>query len=148
MKVKWMGISMLSEKQIEEMLTEGLRKSCDYSFAANQVYVAGKRIDIVLNGKDDDELIAIEVKIKDWKTALRQANLNQFAVDKSYVALCSRYAAPALSNISMFSAHGVGLIIIQPDCSYKVILSPRPSNEALSTNYKKGLLSSLSLSMA
>jgi predicted RecB family endonuclease len=137
---------MLSEKQIEDILTKDLLESQCYDFALNQVYVAGKRIDIVL--KIDNELIAIEVKIKDWKTALRQANLNQFAVDKSYVAICSRYAMPAINNISLFANNGVGLMVVSSDNSYKIILPPRRTNDAISINYKKGLLSSLSLSMA
>ncbi len=138
---------MLSEKQIEDILTKGLIDSRRYNLALNQVYVAGKRIDIVLK-TNDNELIAIEVKIKDWKTALRQANLNQFAVDKSYVALCSRYAMPAINNISRFASNGVGLMIISPDNTFKIVLPPKVTNDSISNTYKNNLLSSLSLSMA
>lgn len=138
---------MPSEKEIEDILTKDLLGSRHYNIALNQVYVAGKRIDIVLKA-DGDKLIAIEVKIKDWKTALRQANLNQFAVDKSYVALCSKHAMPAIKNISMFASNGVGLMIINPDNTYNIVLEPRIENEAISLNYKKGLLSSLNAVMA
>jgi hypothetical protein len=71
-----------------------------------------KRIDIVLKESETDHIIAIEVKIGDWKTALRQANLNKIACDKSYVAMWHKGSKGAIHNGESFKRLGVGLIVI------------------------------------
>jgi len=81
-----------------------------------------KRIDMVALERLDGEgrVIAIEAKISDWKTALRQAFRNLFAVDLSYVALPDRAAARV--DMPVFRDTGIGLLAV--DGNVKCLLDP------------------------
>lgn len=58
-------------------------------------------------------IVAIEVKIKNWKRALQQAYRNKLFADYAYVALPKKFSTPAITNIKTFRQAGVGLLVIQ-----------------------------------
>lgn len=68
-----------------------------------------KRIDIVLLDSTKT-LTAIEVKIRDWRSAIKQAFSNLFATDFSYVALWHNH----VQNVDrdLLAKTGIGLISI------------------------------------
>lgn len=114
-------MNKISEKKIENGLARHL-VSCNYKVKKQFVFTQ-KRIDIV--AKSDKEIWAIEVKIQDWKGALRQANLNKVGFKYSYVAIWHEYAHRALNNMALFESMGIGLITVQSDYSAIVEFSPR-----------------------
>lgn len=117
----------MSEKEIENKIIELYAKNVDFtenSYIASQVYVDGKRIDIVRVRKDRSCVDSIEVKIKDWKGALGQAILNKHLTDRSFVAICKQYSRPALANVNTFIENNVGLMVIDDDFELRTIYQP------------------------
>ena len=134
---------MPTEAMIEDGMLHRIREMRDIDFAQQQVYVSGKRIDIIYKTKESDDLTAIEVKIRDWKSALRQANLNKFAVSYSYVAIWREFAKPVMDNIESFAQLGVGVIVIDNDYSMSTLLKAYTPSVSLSESYQLNLRSSL-----
>lgn len=117
----------MSEKDIEDKIIELYGKDKTFannSYIATQVYVDGKRIDIVRIRKDHSCVDSIEVKIKDWRGALGQAILNKHLTDRSFVAICRKYSRQALSNVDMFIENNVGLMVIDDNCELRTIYQP------------------------
>lgn len=117
----------MSEKEIEDRIIAVY--NCDDNFVqgsyiASQVYVDGKRIDIVRVRRDRSCVDSIEVKIKDWKSALGQAILNKHLTDRSFVAICKQYSKPALKNIDSFIDNEVGLMVIDDNFKLHAIYQP------------------------
>ncbi len=113
-------MNKVSEKRIENGLAKYF-SSCDYQ-VKKQVSFTQKRIDIVVRG--NDKTWAIEVKINDWKGALRQAFQNKIACDLSYVAIWHKYSHRALNNKEVFESMGIGLIVVNSDYSASIELDP------------------------
>lgn len=61
----------------------------------------------------DDDKLAIEFKLKDWKRALEQAKDHRLAVDKAYVCLPPRKVSLAMVNA--FAEAQVGLYILNDE---------------------------------
>ena len=119
----------ISEKKMENGLA---RYFLSKNFKVKkQVPFTQKRIDIVL--RDNSETWAVEVKICDWKGALRQAFLNKIAFDYSYVAIWHEYSHRAISNKTFFEDMGIGLIVINKDYSADIEFSPAESKKTLNT---------------
>lgn len=107
-------MNKLTEKKMENGLIKHYKKD-NLCRVKNQVPFTQKRVDIVV--KKENLIFAIEVKIHDWKGALRQASQNKVAFDESYVAIWHKFSHRALNNRHLFEKNGVGLIIINDDYS-------------------------------
>jgi len=83
------------------------------------------RIDIILLKSLDIEsrVFAVEAKVSDWRTALKQAFRNLFAVDMSYVALPETCTTRVDSRL--FKETGIGLLEVDGDV--KCLIEPIPS---------------------
>jgi hypothetical protein len=117
----------MSEKDIEDAIIDLYAANSEFtnsSHIASQVYVDGKRIDIVRVRKDYSCVESIEVKIKDWKGALGQAILNKHLTDRSFVAICKQYSKPALKNMDIFIENNIGLMVIDDDFELRTIYQP------------------------
>lgn len=68
-----------------------------------------KRIDMV--AIRNRWMHAIELKVRDWRGALRQAYSNLYTADYSYVALWHETAARVEHGV--FRAHGIGLLRVK-----------------------------------
>lgn len=75
-----------------------------------------KRIDLV--SLQNHDLLAIEVKVNDWKTALQQAYSNLYVADYSYVALWHQ-TIPHI-DLSIFQGVGIGILEINGSCIEKL----------------------------
>lgn len=73
---------------------------------SNEVSVIGKKIDLVAFNKRNS--IAVELKVKDWNRALRQATIHQLVADYVYVAIWHEFIHRV--NIEKFKQLGVGLL--------------------------------------
>lgn len=81
-----------------------------------EVPMKNKVIDIVC--QDDEEIIAIEVKVRNWKKALKQAIIYQLCANKTYVALYHKYSRCIKKQL--FLRYGVGLIEIDGSIIIKI----------------------------
>lgn len=88
-----------------------------------------REIDLVCLEKSKcSEIVAVEVKLKDWKNALRQSFKRLFYVDKCYIALPASYVERVdLDTIKKF---GIGLISV--DGKAEIIMKARKSDKVMS----------------
>lgn len=81
-----------------------------------------KRIDMV--AIRNRRMHAIELKVRDWRGALRQAYANLYAADYSYAALW--HEASSRADHGIFRAHGIGLLKVKRR-GCEVALAPKRS---------------------
>jgi hypothetical protein len=81
-----------------------------------------KRIDILFIPNVHGRWIAVELKVRDWKTALWQAAVNVQIADSSYVALWEASIPHALGRQELFKSYGVGIISVA-ECGASVVLN-------------------------
>lgn len=83
--------------------------------------IDSRRIDIV--GVKDSQLIAIEVKVKNWKRAFQQAMIYRICADKVWVAIWHRY----VDNVDqeLYDKHGIGIMSIH-EKGLEIIRKPKP----------------------
>ena len=72
----------------------------------------------------DGDMVAVELKVSDWRRALAQAARNLWHVDYSWVGMAEECATPAARNLPAFEEAGVGLVAVGSD-SARVILEAR-----------------------
>ncbi len=88
-----------------------------------------RRADLV--GASESEVVAIELKLRDWREALRQATAYQVGADRSYVAMPLAAAARAHRHRYRFEAEGVGLLAVDDLGVVRVPIDARPSPRML-----------------
>lgn len=90
-----------------------------------EVYFHRRRVDIIFRGPDD--LIAIEVKVRDWKKAIKQAAIYQLFADYSYIAMPHKFISKLDTKgvRSYFEITGIGLILINNDKPEAIIEAKR-----------------------
>jgi hypothetical protein len=99
------------ETTLYRPVLELFAKEQDYVFC--EVPYFGKRVDLVLSGKALRTLHAIEIKIRDWQGALKQAAINQLFAHYSYVALPeAKVQALRPEQRDAFTRYHVGLISV------------------------------------
>ena len=79
----------ISERRLADVMINYLRK--ENHVVAREVQYYGKSIDIVAMPFDSDRLIAVEVKVANWKKAIKQAAINQTVAEECYVAMYAGY---------------------------------------------------------
>lgn len=102
-----------SEAELVGLLVEGLEKlqgTLTYSLEARSHGRA--RTDVLAT--IGEELLAIEVKLSDWKRAITQAALNRVFAHKSFVALW--YPSVRPNVIAEARRFGIGVMGIGRDC--------------------------------
>lgn len=75
-----------------------------------EVPILGRRADLL--GAREDALVAVELKMRDWREALRQAIAYQLAADRVWVAMPLAAASSAYRARWRFQAEGVGLLAV------------------------------------
>lgn len=73
-------------------------------------------------------LVAIELKVRDWRRALKQAVIAQLAADEVYIAVWHAHAAGIDHNLLL--ATGVGLIVVDGPTA-RVLVSAQRSRITL-----------------
>lgn len=120
---------MSESKLVDQLVQIGFpltRNKKDALEWAREVRALKNRADLIYFQRRGDAIIslfAIEAKLHDWRTALRQAFRNKLFADKTFVALPEQHAGPAIANIEQFRNCSVGLIIVKEN-SVKVIYNP------------------------
>lgn len=130
-------VNKVSEEDLETILESFfVHKSTDCK-VGRQVYYGGKRIDLVV--LEDSGYSAIEVKLSDWRGALKQASLNKTACEASYVAIWRNKARSAIDNLHEFAAKQVGLIVID-ELSEPIFLFSPSKNDRFLPQAKEALV--------
>jgi hypothetical protein len=109
--------------------------------AVPEVPVAGRRADVV--AVRDDSLLAVELKVSEWRHALRQAMAYQVWAPEAYVALPFAHALRAAHHRYRFDTEGIGLLGIL-DGEVRTLLPAAPSPRlfpALSELVRRQLMS-------
>ncbi|OGS51012.1 MAG: hypothetical protein A3K65_01395 [Euryarchaeota archaeon RBG_16_68_12] len=92
-----------------------------------EVEIAGRWADLVATGAED--VVAVELKMQAWRTAVRQAMAYQLGADHSYVALPLWRAQEAYRSRHAFEREGIGMLAVDPRGAVRTILraaaSPR-----------------------
>ncbi len=78
-----------------------------------EVPILIRRADLV--GARDGDLVAIELKLRDWREALRQALAYQLAADHVWVAMPLGTASNAYRQRWRFEAEGIGLLAVDDE---------------------------------
>lgn len=80
-----------------------------------------------------ENIVAIEAKVRNWKSGLRQAMRYKEYADYSYLAIYEDNIAASLKNIEMFKRTGIGLIGVS-DSGIKIHLKASLSEAARKEN--------------
>ncbi len=75
-----------------------------------EVPILGRRADLI--GAREDSVVAVELKLRDWREALRQALAYQLAADQAWVAMPLAAAASAYRARWHFESERVGLLAV------------------------------------
>jgi len=62
-----------------------------------------------------NEIVAIEAKVRDWRSGLRQAMRYQEFADQSYLAIYQKHLAGCLEHAKLFESLGIGLISVSDE---------------------------------
>lgn len=104
----------MSEQDIQNRIYELIKSNA--RSAGVEVSVLNRCIDIVyLN--EDEELITIEVKLRDWRKALRQASDHQLYADKSYICLPKPRGEINQTLLATLEQSGIGLFWFEVESS-------------------------------
>jgi len=79
-----------------------------------------RRIDLVAFDESRDRVITIEAKIKNWRVAVRQAQICLLCSDEVYMAIPEESLKRV--NKALLTAQGIGLIVVGDDV--EVLLKP------------------------
>ena len=93
-----------------------------------EVDIAGRWADLVGIGPD---VVAVELKLRAWREALRQATAYQLGADRAYVALPLPRAQEAHRSRFAFEREGIGLLAVDAGGAVRTVLSPAPSPRRL-----------------
>lgn len=93
----------------------------------SEVPFNGKHIDLLFLSKETRKLIAIEMKVKKWKRALRQAAVYQLCANMVYIALWCDHINE--DNKEEITNRGLGLISIErghgDNLKAKIVAGPK-----------------------
>ena len=96
---------------------------------ADELVVGDRRADVV--GFREDSVVAVELKLTDWRTALRQAMAYQVAADRAWVAMPLAHASRAFCHRGRFEAEGVGLLAVDDRGGPRQAIPAGPSPRVL-----------------
>jgi len=95
----------------------------------DEVPLHGRYADLLV--QHEDELIAVELKLEDWREALAQAMHYQVAAHKSYIAMPLHGAALPLRSRSRLERQGVGLLAVHPLGDVRTLVEAKGSTRRL-----------------
>ncbi len=94
-----------------------------------EVPILGRRADLI--GTRDDTLVAVELKLRDWGEALRQAIAYQLAADRAWVAMPLAAASSAYRQRWRFEGEAVGLLVVDDRGNVRTPVPAGPSPRLL-----------------
>ena len=101
----------------------------------SEVPMDNRRIDWVFYDKQLTEIIAVELKLKDWKKALKQALYNTFCSHKSYVAIWYKYSINI--QLDWFKQSGVGVLRVDENKTEEILKPIEIEKHVITESMKK-----------
>lgn len=101
----------IKENDMNEVVIRHFSKNGYVSF--EEMRVGLKQIDLYFIHKHYPKTIAVELKIRNWRQAMRQAYQNTFYAQKSYVGLWHEFCKDTIA--SKISKYGIGVLNIEID---------------------------------
>ena len=96
----------MSEELAQSIITRVLKKR--YSVVVNEVPILSRCIDIVFIN-EYNEIVSIEIKLKDWRKGIYQAKDHQLVADKSYIYLPKKKGGISKGLEACLKDTGIGL---------------------------------------
>jgi len=90
--------------------------------------------------KKNPELIAIEVKLKDWKRVIKQAFSRLFVADKVYIALYENAIPDSLLENNAINNNNIGIISVNDEAN---IIVEAKESEFTMQNRKKYIIDTM-----
>ncbi|MCK6455311.1 MAG: hypothetical protein L6Q92_02085 [Phycisphaerae bacterium] len=107
----------------------------DHSRVFAEVPFFGKHIDLLFGTPTLARFYAVETKLSDWRSAFKQAALNQLAAQLSYVAVPSKLATRlAEREAALFASYDVGLIAV--DGTARILIRARRNGYFIRRYYR------------
>jgi hypothetical protein len=103
----------------------------DKHIMGKEIALGSKRIDLVCVDKDSGKLIAVELKVKNWKRAMHQAWVYRTCANEAYIAIPEDRLG--LLDSRMLSAYGLGVIAIPASGSARIAITA-PQSQPISEN--------------
>lgn len=101
-----------------------LRLFAKVGLAVAEVPFFGKRMDLLFASGSLLSFNSVETKMHDWRSAFKQAALNQLAAQRSFIAVPCRLATRlAEEEVDLFRRYDVGLIAV--DGHARILVPPR-----------------------
>jgi hypothetical protein len=100
----------VAESQLAEPTRQLFSRSGYVPFDEIRIPVGQKRVDLMMVHRSYPKMVAVELKVSDWKTAVRQALFDTHCSHFSYVALWHE-ACPNVDK-TWLEKTGVGLISV------------------------------------
>jgi len=91
---------------------------------------------------DNISIISFELKLKNWKTASKQAYRYKSFSDATYVVLPQSLFTTALKNIEYFKKYNIGLALFSNEKELNIVNKPNPC-EPYSDNLKLKIRNSI-----
>ena len=114
------------EIEMEEKMLKYLETRQDVLLLGKEVPFLSRCIDIVFLNIDN-QLITFELKIKDWRRAIKQALNHKLGADYSYICIPKRKLTPGLQS-SIESAK-IGLVMFDNEAEIPIeVVLPAPYN--------------------
>ena len=114
------------EIEMEEKMLKYLETRQDVLLLGKEVPFLSRSIDIVFLNIDN-QLITFELKIKDWRRAIKQALNHKLGADYSYICIPKRKLTPGLQS-SIESAK-IGLVMFDNEAEIPIeVVLPAPYN--------------------
>lgn len=113
-----------------------IRWTSQMSRASTEIRWHQKRVD--LGVMSDSGLVVVELKVSDWRRAVRQAFLNRWVADSSWVALwhdCITAAAVEAAREA-----GVGVLVVTRDTAYPLVKPGPPMRPGSESPVEEALL--------
>lgn len=109
----------MSEELIQQKMYSQIKSN--FSVAGIEVSVLNRCVDIAYFN-NDKELITIEVKINDWRKAVKQASDHQLYADRSYICLPKKQLGVSQDLLQILEKSGIGLMVFEAKKNNKFIL--------------------------
>jgi hypothetical protein len=114
-----------SEKEMSSKFEKFLRSEFGNSYRKEQKGLFGIP-DFIFYAKDQDNfsVISFELKLKDWKTAAKQAFRYRSFSHISYVVLPNSNAKAAREKIEFFKQYNIGLAFFDNSLRFEIVYKP------------------------
>ena len=90
-----------------------------------EVNIAGRWADLVALGRG--EVVAVELKLRSWRDALRQATAYQLGADRAYVAMPLTRVQDMWGRRHPLELEGIGLLAVDGRCGVRDAMPARRS---------------------